>query len=55
MPKFGQCFVCRLELPISVLEPIQIKNQGRIMIVPLCDTCRKIKEQEAKEKSNGQT
>jgi hypothetical protein len=49
MPTFKQCCVCGLTLPISVMRPIQVRHQGKLIVVGICDRCREIKEQEAKE------
>jgi hypothetical protein len=48
--QFQRCVSCGLELPLSVLIPIQIRHQGRIMVVPICSRCKERKENEAKEK-----
>ena len=49
--QFKQCVVCRLSLPISVMRPIQVRHEGKIVTVGICDRCREIKEKEAKEKN----
>jgi len=49
--QFKQCVVCGLSLPISVMRPIQVKHEGKIITVGICDRCREIKELEAKEKN----
>lgn len=47
---FKVCCVCGLSLPISVMQPIKVRNnKGQTIVVGICDTCKKIKEQEAKE------
>lgn len=48
--QFKRCVVCGLDLPLSVMSPIQVKHQGKIIVVGICDTCKKRKEQEAKER-----
>jgi hypothetical protein len=30
------------------MQPIQVRHQGRIITVGICDNCKKKKEQEAK-------
>ena len=50
--QFKKCCVCGLELPLSVLTPIKLKYQGKIIIVPICDNCKEHKQQEAREKKN---
>jgi len=49
MPQFKKCAVCGLNLPVSVMRLIQIRHEGRIIVVGICDVCRIKKEQEAKE------
>jgi len=49
---FKRCISCGLELPLSVLEPIQIKHQGKILTVPICNICKTNKESEAKGRKN---
>jgi hypothetical protein len=46
--QFKRCCVCGLNLPLSVMQPIQIKHQGKIITVGICNICKKKKE-EAKE------
>ena len=46
---YKQCVVCGLNLPISVLIPVQVRHQGKIVVVPVCERCKLRKEQEAKE------
>jgi hypothetical protein len=48
---YKQCVVCGLNLPISVLIPIQVRHQGKMIVVPVCERCKLRKEQEAKEKN----
>jgi hypothetical protein len=50
--QFKRCVCCGLELPLSVLTPIQVRTQGKIITVPICDTCKKIKEEETKRRNN---
>ena len=50
--QFKRCCVCGLELPISVMRPIQVRYQGRIITVGICDSCREKKEAEAKGKKD---
>lgn len=52
MPQFKRCCVCGLELPMSVLTPIQIRHEGRIITVPICLRCKELKEAEAKRRPN---
>jgi len=49
---FKQCVVCGLSLPISVIIPIKIKHQGKILIVSICERCKQTKELEAKQNEN---
>jgi hypothetical protein len=49
--QFKRCCVCGLNLPLSVMRPIQVKHNGKLIVVGICDRCREIKEQEAKEKN----
>ena len=46
---YKQCVVCGLTLPITVLTPVQVRHQGKIITVPVCERCKKIKEEEAKK------
>jgi hypothetical protein len=55
MPEFKRCAVCGLNLPLSVMRPIQIRHQGKLMVVGICDRCREIKEAEAKRRQNEPT
>jgi len=50
--EFKRCCVCGLELPIRVMRPVQVRHQGRLIVVGICDRCREIKEAEAKGKRN---
>ena len=50
--QFKQCVVCRLELPITILSPIQVRHQGKIIVVPICNRCKELKESEAKRRPN---
>ena len=45
---FKQCCVCGLVLPISVIQPIQVRHEGKIIVVPLCNRCKELKEKQAK-------
>jgi hypothetical protein len=45
---FKQCAVCGLTLPISIMRPIQVRHNGKLIVVGICDRCREIKEKEAK-------
>jgi hypothetical protein len=49
--EYKQCICCHLNLPLSVLVPVQIQHQGKLVIVPLCITCKKIEDE--KRKTNG--
>ena len=49
MPQFKKCFVCGLELSLSVMQPIKINHRGQIRIVGICNRCKELKEQEFKE------
>jgi len=46
---FKQCCVCGLVLPTSVMQSIQVRHQGKIITIPICNTCKERKEKEAKE------
>ena len=48
--EFKQCCVCRLSLPISIMQPIQVRHQGKIITVGICNRCKEKKENETKEK-----
>lgn len=50
MPIFKKCVVCKLELPLSVMQPIQVRHNGKILSVGICDRCKELKEEEAKIK-----
>ena len=53
--QFKVCAVCRLSLPISVMQPIQVKdNSNRIITVGICNNCytKKVKEAESKRNKN---
>jgi hypothetical protein len=47
--QFKKCCICGLTLPINVMRPIQVKHNGRLIVVGICDRCREIKEAEAKK------
>jgi hypothetical protein len=52
--QFKQCCICNLNLPISIMQPIQVKNNGKIIVVGICNRCKEIKEAEAKRsQTNG--
>jgi hypothetical protein len=53
--QFKKCVSCGLELPLSVLTPVQIRHQGKVIIVPLCNRCKELKEIEAKRRQNETT
>jgi hypothetical protein len=46
--QFKQCCVCNLTLPLSVMQPIQIRHQGKLIVVGICNRCKEIKMKEAK-------
>ena len=48
--QFKQCAICGLSLPISVMRPIPVKHQDKIIVVGICDRCREIKEKEAEQR-----
>jgi len=48
MSSFKRCVSCGLILPISVLTPIQVRHEGKIIVVPLCNRCKELKEKQAK-------
>jgi hypothetical protein len=50
--QFKQCCICGLNLPINVMRPIQVKHQGKLVVIGICDRCREIKETEAKRRPN---
>ena len=47
MSIFKKCVCCGLQLPLSVVTPIQVRHQGKILTVPICEICKKKKEEEA--------
>jgi len=49
---YKQCVVCNLTLPISVMSPINVRHNGKIITVGICDRCKEIKEKEAQQRSN---
>jgi hypothetical protein len=49
---FKRCVSCGLELPLNILQPIQVRHQGKIITVPICDRCKTKKELEAKGREN---
>jgi len=53
--QFRQCCVCGLNLPISVMRLIQIRHQGKLIVVGICDRCKELKETEAKRRPNETT
>jgi len=55
MPIFKRCCVCNLELPISIMQPIRVRHQGRIIIVGICNRCKQIKEMEANKNNDKST
>ncbi len=46
MPVFKRCCVCGLVLPLSVMQPIKVKDNssGRIIVVGICSRCKEKKE-----------
>jgi hypothetical protein len=53
--QFKVCCVCGLSLPINVMRPIQVRHQGKLIVVGICDRCREIKEAEAKRRKDEPT
>ena len=49
--QFKQCIICNLNLPISIMQPIQVNNNGRIIVVSICDNCKERKKQESMGKN----
>jgi hypothetical protein len=49
MSIYKQCAVCNLNLPINIMRPIQVRYQGKIVTIGICDRCRERKEAEAKK------
>ena len=47
--QFKQCCVCGLQLPITIMQPIQVKHQGKIIVVGICNRCKEKKEREVQE------
>jgi len=50
MSQYRQCCVCGLNLPVSIMQPIPVKHQGKVVMVAICNRCKDKKELEAKEK-----
>jgi C4-type Zn-finger protein len=50
--QFKQCAVCNLSLPINIMQPIQIRHNGKIVVVGICNRCKVKKEEEAKRRQN---
>lgn len=48
--RYEICQICHLSLPINYLVPVIVIHQGKRMKVLICESCKKRKEQEAKEK-----
>jgi len=53
--QFKRCISCGLTLPLNVLKPIQIRHNGKIMVVPICNTCENKKIQESKRRMTNET
>jgi hypothetical protein len=49
--QFKTCAVCGLSLPLSVMRPVNVRHNGKIITIDICDRCREIKEKEVKEKN----
>jgi len=47
--QFKRCCVCGLNLPISIMRPIQVKHNEKMIVVGICDNCRERKEKKVKE------
>jgi len=45
---FKKCVVCGLLIPINLMQAIQVKHQGRIITVGICNPCKQRKESESK-------
>lgn len=45
--QYKKCVSCGLELPLSILTPIQVKHNGQIIVVPICNRCKEIKQRQA--------
>ena len=52
---YKQCAVCGLVLPITVMQPINVKHQGKIITVGICNSCKKRKEEESKRRMTDET
>jgi hypothetical protein len=50
--QFKQCCICGLSLPINIMQPIQVRQNGKIVIVGICNRCKELKETEAKGRTN---
>jgi len=46
---YNTCCVCGLVLPSSIIQPIKVKHQGKIIIVGICNICKERKEADAKK------
>jgi hypothetical protein len=47
---YKECVVCKLNLPISIMQPIEVNYRGRLVVVAICENCKTKKEAEAKLK-----
>jgi len=50
--QFSQCPICKLSLPLSVMEAIIVNHQGKRVRIFICERCKKIKEEEAQRRRN---
>ena len=48
--QFKVCVVCNLSLPISVMQPIPVQQNGKTIIVGICDSCKEKRIKKSKEK-----
>ena len=55
MIQYKKCACCGLELPLSVMQPIQIRHQGKLIVVGICNRCKELKETEAQKNYTGET
>jgi hypothetical protein len=50
--QFRKCVCCQLELPLSVLTPVEVRHQGRKILTLICNVCKKLKQEEAIRRQN---
>jgi len=47
--QYRVCTCCGLALPLSVMSPIKVNCKGKLIVVGICDNCKKKKIEQSKK------